>query len=109
MGLNMQNLPHANAPWRLSFERNRVYIRSDMKDPRSDKESLVVCQVPVRTKGCDNTSILLHAPGLLEALERIANAANKSGMMWVDKDSPYFDLSEAINDSIDIICKAKGI
>jgi len=49
------------------------------------------------------------AQEMLAALEKIAKEANQSGMMWVDKDSPFFALSEAINEAIDVICKAKGV
>jgi hypothetical protein len=105
----MNHLSHAPGPWRVSLERNRVYIRSDMDDPRSAKESLVVCQVPVRTKGCNNLNVLLHAPELVAALEKIAMEANRSGFQWIEKDSKFFQLSEAINEAIDVLCKAKGV
>ena len=95
----MNHLSHASGPWRVSFERNRVYIKADMADPRSDKEDIVVCQVPVRTKGCNNLNLLLHAPEMVAALEKIALAANAG-----DPDS----LANAINESIDVLCKAKG-
>ena len=103
----MNHLSHAPGPWRVSFERNRVYIRSDTADPRSDKESLVVCQVPVRTKGCNNLNLLVNAPDLVAALEKIALAAanaHKALMNNGDLD----ELDSAINESIDVLCKAKG-
>jgi hypothetical protein len=103
----MNHLSHAPGPWRVSFERNRVYIKSDMADPRSDKESLVVCQVPVRTKGCNNLNLLLHAPELVAALEKIAlAAANAHNILMNHADLDALD--SAINESIDILCKAKG-
>jgi hypothetical protein len=46
-----------------------------MPDPRSDKDSLVICQVPVRTKGCNNLDILAAAPELLEISERLLGFA----------------------------------
>lgn len=81
---------------------------SDMKDPRSSRDETVVCQVSVMTKGCNNLDILTSAPDLLWALEEIALEANKSGLMFIGKDSKFFNLAQAINDSIDVICKAKG-
>jgi hypothetical protein len=104
----MNNLPHAPGPWRISSRAGRTYVVSDMKDPRSSKEETVICQVSVMTKGCNNLDLLVAAPDMLAALERIATESNKCGLMWVDKDSPQFNLSEAINDAIDVICKARG-
>lgn len=103
----MNHLSHAPGPWRVSFERNRVYIRADMADPRSDQESLVVCQVPIRTKGCNNLNILLHAPDLVAALEKIALAAANAHNALM-KSGDLDELDSAINESIDVLCKAKG-
>ena len=105
----MNHLPHAPGPWRVSSRGGRTYVVSDMRDPRSSREDTVVCQVSIMTKGCNNLDLLVNAPEMLAALERIANESNKLGFMWVDKDSPYFNLSEAINDAVDVICKAKGV
>jgi len=103
----MNHLSHAPGPWRISFERNRVYVKADMADPRSDKESLVVCQVPVRTKGCNNLNILLNAPELVAALEKVAlEAASARNILMNHAD--LVELDKAINESIDILCKAKG-
>jgi hypothetical protein len=44
-------------------------------------------------------TLLLHAPELVAALEKIALAANAG-----DPDN----LANAINESVDILCKAKG-
>jgi hypothetical protein len=46
-----------------------------MPDPRSGKDNLVICQVPVRTKGCNNLDILAAAPELLEMCERLLGFA----------------------------------
>jgi hypothetical protein len=104
----MNHLSHAPGPWRVSFERNRVYIKSDMPDPRSDQESLVVCQVPIRTKGCNNLNILLHAPELVAALERVALEAAAARNILMNH-ADLVELDKAINDSIDVLCKAKGV
>jgi len=107
MGDNMNHLSHAPGPWRTSFDKNRVYIKADMKDPRSDSESLVVCQVPIRTKGCNNLNLLLHAPDLVAAVERVAmQAAMVRNILMEHAD--LVGLDTAISESIDVLCKAKG-
>lgn len=103
----MNHLSHAPGPWRVSFDRNRVYIKADMADPRSEKEDLVICQVPIRTKGCNNLNLLLHAPDLVAALEKIALAAANAHNVLMNH-GDLDELDNAINESIDILCKAKG-
>ena len=89
-----QRLPHTPGPWHTKWDRNSVYIRS--QDPDRD---VSVCRVMThRTE--NNLNILLAAPEMLAALETIALAANSG-----DPDS----LANAINESIDVICKAKGV
>jgi len=89
-----QRLPHTPGPWHTKWVGNSVYIRSN--DPDRD---VSICRVMThRTE--NNLNILLVAPEMLAALETIALAANAG-----DPDS----LANAINESIEVICKAKGV
>jgi hypothetical protein len=86
-------LPHTPGPWTTKWVGNSVYIKA--KDTDRD---VSICRVMThRTE--NNLNILLAAPEMLAALETIALAANAG-----DPDS----LANAINESIDVICRAKG-
>ena len=86
-------LPHTQGPWKTKWVKNSVYIKAQDTD-----RDVSICRVMShRTE--NNLSILLAAPEMLVALETIALAANAG-----NPDS----LANAINESIDVICRAKG-
>jgi len=88
-----QRLPHTPGPWTTKWVNNSVYIKAQDTD-----RDVSICRVMThRTE--NNLNILLAAPEMLAALETIALAANAG-----DPDS----LANAINESIDVICRAKG-
>jgi hypothetical protein len=86
-------MPHTPGPWTTKWVNNSVYIKAQDTD-----RDLSICRVMTH-RSENNRNILLAAPEMLAALETIALAANSG-----DPDS----LANAINESIDVICKAKG-
>jgi hypothetical protein len=85
--------PHTPGPWTTKWVNNSVYIKAVDAD-----RDVSVCRV-MSHRTQNNLNVLLAAPDMLKALETIALAANAG-----DPDS----LANAINESIEIICKAKG-
>jgi len=86
--------PHTPGPWTTKWIRNSIYIKAQDTD-----RDLSICRVMTH-RSENNLNILVAAPEMLAALETIALAANSG-----DPDS----LANAINESIDVICKAKGV
>lgn len=87
----MANFPHSSAPWRVEWIGNSIYIKSG----DSDK---AICRV-MSHRSKDNLSLLLHAPGLLDALEAIIDA---------DSSGDGAALEDAIYDAITVVKRAKG-
>ena len=93
--------PHTPGPWHTKWVRNSVYIRS--VDPDRD---VSICRVMThRTQ--NNLNILLAAPDMLAALEKIALAAANAHKTFMNN-GDLDELDSAINDSIAVLCKAKG-
>jgi len=90
--------PHTPGPWHTKWSRNSIYIRS--ADPDRD---VSICRVMTH-RSHNNLNVLLAAPDMLEALEKIALArfSNLTGQDYTD------NLNAAIDASIAVICNAKG-
>lgn len=90
--------PHTPGPWTTKWSGNSVYIKADKTD-----RDVSICRVMTH-RSQNNLNVLLVAPDMLAALEKIALArfSDKTGQEYTD------NLNAAIDESITIICKAKG-
>jgi len=90
--------PHTPGPWTTKWVNNSVYIKALDTD-----RDVSVCRVMThRTQ--NNLNIILAAPDMLAALEKIALArfSNLTGQDYTD------NLNAAIDASIAVMCNAKG-
>lgn len=91
-------LPHTPGPWKTKWVNNSVYIKAHDAD-----RDVSICRVMThRTQ--NNLNVLLAAPEMLAALEKIALArfSTMTGQDYTD------NLNAAIDESIAIMCNAKG-
>lgn len=90
--------PHTPGPWTTKWVNNSVYIKAQNTD-----RDVSICRVMThRTQ--NNLNVLLAAPEMLAALEKIALArfSTMTGQDYTD------NLNAAIDESIAIMCNAKG-
>ncbi|CAB5220170.1 hypothetical protein UFOVP231_79 [uncultured Caudovirales phage] len=91
-------MPHTPGPWHTKWANNTVYLQAKGK-----KKDISVCRV-MNQKTQNNLNILLAAPDMLAALEKISLArfSNLTGQQYTD------NLNAAIDESVAVICNAKG-
>lgn len=90
--------PHTPGPWTTKWSGNSVYIKAQNTD-----RDVSICRVMTH-RSHNNLNVLLAAPDMLAALEKIALArfSNLTGQEYMD------NLQAAIDESIAIMCNAKG-
>jgi DNA/RNA-binding domain of Phe-tRNA-synthetase-like protein len=81
----MGNQSHTPGPWRVEWIRNSVYIKADHTD-----RNISICRVMTH-RNSNNTSLLVHAPDMLDVLERLMNTSSEE-----DFDAAYSDAERLI-------------
>jgi hypothetical protein len=69
----MSNQEHTPGPWKVKWDKNSVYVAADGTD-----RNLNICRV-MQHRNVNNTSLILHAPDLLEMCERLHLFASAYG------------------------------
>lgn len=90
--------PHTPGPWTTKWSGNSVYIKAQNTD-----RDVSICRVMTH-RSHNNLNVLLAAPDMLAALEKIALArfSDKTGQEYTD------NLNAAIDEFIAVMCRAKG-
>lgn len=90
--------PHTPGPWSVKWSGNSVYVKADKTD-----RDVSICRVMTH-RSQNNLNVILAAPEMLAALEKIALArfSTLTGQEYTD------NLNAAIDESITHICRAKG-